>query len=215
MNTSYHTNCSYPPSDPLVMVEKQEVQLAPATSSSLRTKADQTTRHQHIKTTSIGVFVFLLLAIILALIVLIFTLFKVKNPSIKLNNIFINATANSTMSMIADVSVKNPNMVASFRFNNTTTDVYYGGIMVGEAHGPPGQAEARRTLRMNVTVDIETDRLLSAPSLSSDMESGQLNFNSYTRVPGKESNEIRAIKLSHCLSMSKEIRRDQSGSMSL
>lgn len=57
--------------------------------------------------------------------------------------------------------------------------------MVGEAHGPPGQARARKTLRMNVTVDIITGRILMAPNLISDIGSGLFNMDSYTRIPGR------------------------------
>lgn len=90
----------------------------------------------------------------------------------------------SNISMIADVSVENPNQ-ATFRFSNTTSSIYYKGIMVGEAHGPSGQARPRHTMRMNVTVDIITERIIMAPNLSSDIGSGLFSMDTYTRVPGR------------------------------
>ncbi|PIN13679.1 hypothetical protein CDL12_13700 [Handroanthus impetiginosus] len=129
----------------------------------------------------------------IVIVILIFTVFKVKDPIIRMNGVtvqsldLINGTTprpGSNMSIIADVSVKNPNF-ASFKYKNTTTTLFYRGTVIGDAHGPPGSARARRTMRMNVTVDIITDRLLTQPNLSSDINSGLLTISSYTRVGGK------------------------------
>ncbi|KAF5731758.1 hypothetical protein HS088_TW18G00443 [Tripterygium wilfordii] len=134
-----------------------------------------------------------LLTIITLILVLVFTVFRVKDPVIKMNNITVTQLEliNNTiprpgvnMSLIADVSVKNPNY-ASFKFKNTTTTLYYHGLVIGEARGPPGQSKARRTARMNITVDIITDRLLSAPNLTQEISSGLLDLNAYSRLPGR------------------------------
>ncbi|KAK6142778.1 hypothetical protein DH2020_023126 [Rehmannia glutinosa] len=79
---------------------------------------------------------------------------------------------------------KNPNY-ASFRYQNTTTTLYYRGAVIGEARGPPGRAKARRTMRMNVTVDVITDRVLNQPDLGSDINSGLITMSSYTVVGGR------------------------------
>ncbi|PON56770.1 Immunoglobulin-like fold containing protein [Trema orientale] len=127
------------------------------------------------------------------IIILIFTVFRVKDPVIKMNKItvtqldLVNNTTpkpGTNMSLTADVSVKNPN-VASFKYKNTTTTLYYHGMVVGEARGPPGQAKPKRTMRMNITVDIITDRLLSSPNLAADVGSGLLTMSSYSRIPGR------------------------------
>ncbi|CAF2093554.1 unnamed protein product [Brassica napus] len=138
-----------------------------------------------------------LTSIILITIVLslVFTVFRVKDPIIKMNGVTVNGLDSTTgtqiqllgtnISMIVDVSVKNPNS-ASFRYSNTTTDIYYKGTVVGEAHGPPGKARAHRTVRMNMTVDIMIGRFLMDPSLAREVSgSGLLNVWSYTRVGGK------------------------------
>ncbi|GAA0150044.1 hypothetical protein Leryth_004114 [Lithospermum erythrorhizon] len=128
---------------------------------------------------------FLIQAIVV--ITLIFTIFKVKDPIIRMNGVSINKfnLNNSTnMTITADVSVKNPNY-ASFKYANTTTSLFYHGIVVGEARGPPGKAKARRTMRMNVSVDIMTDRILSNPVFSSDLGVGLITMNSFTRVGGR------------------------------
>lgn len=136
----------------------------------------------------------LVILAIVILIILIFTVFRVKNPKIRLNNWTITKLelVNGTIpkpgvniSLIADMSVKNPN-VASFKYGDTVvTGLYHRGDLVGEARGPPGLVRAWRTLRMNLTVDLITDRAMSSPNLSADIESGILVLDSYTRVGGR------------------------------
>ncbi|XP_010523771.1 PREDICTED: uncharacterized protein LOC104802047 [Tarenaya hassleriana] len=132
------------------------------------------------------------LTIVLPL-VLFFTVFQAKDPIIVVNNVTMpslpgtqfpppDITAN--MSMVVDVSVKNPN-AASFKYSNTTTELYYKGLLFGEARGPPGRARARRTVRMNVTLDIYAGRLMSDPGLLEDIGSGLMNVTSYSRVHGR------------------------------
>ncbi|GFP94619.1 hypothetical protein PHJA_001606300 [Phtheirospermum japonicum] len=128
-------------------------------------------------------------------VALIFTVFRVKDPIIQMNGVTVErldlvsgTTATprpgSNMTLNADVSVKNPNF-ASFRYQNTTTAIYYRGAVIGEARGPPGRARARRTMRMNITVDVMTDRVMSQPGLGSDISSGLLTMSSYTVVGGR------------------------------
>lgn len=135
---------------------------------------------------------FLLIEAVVILI-LIFTVFRVKDPIIKLNGVtitkleLINNTIpkpGTNMSLTADVSVKNPN-VASFKYTNTTTTLYYQGKTVGEARGPPGRAKARRTMKMNITVVIITDQLISSPSLRNEVSSGLLTMNSFSKISGR------------------------------
>nr|KJB24640.1 hypothetical protein B456_004G155000 [Gossypium raimondii] len=125
------------------------------------------------------------LAIILAvvIIILIFTVFRVKDPIINMNGVavmrleLINGTIpkpGSNISVIADVS-----------YRNTTTTLYYYGKVVGDARGPPGCAKARRTVRMNITIDIIVDRILACPNLVTDVRSGTLTMVSYSRVGGR------------------------------
>ncbi|XP_057510157.1 uncharacterized protein LOC130792637 [Actinidia eriantha] len=141
-----------------------------------------------------GCILALLLIQIIVVIILIFTVFKVKDPIINLNGVkveridLIKGTTTprpgANMTLTTDVSVKNPN-VASFKYGNTTTTLYYRGTVIGEARGPPGRSRARRTARMNITVDIIMDRLTSHPSLQSDMGNRILPMTSFTRVGGR------------------------------
>ncbi|KAK6935450.1 Late embryogenesis abundant protein, LEA_2 subgroup [Dillenia turbinata] len=134
--------------------------------------------------------VFLLLAAIS--LVLSFTVFIIKEPKIKLNSVSvdhldqINSTLRSgkNLTLTADVSVKNPNVV-SFKFKNTTTIVYYNGTVVGDAGGPAGKVKAKRTLRMNVTADIVPSKMLGVQSFDTDVNRGTLNLSSYTKIDGE------------------------------
>lgn len=58
-------------------------------------------------------------------------------------------------------------------------------MVIGEARGPGGRAKARRTTKMNVTVDVITARFLGDPNLQSDLSSGLIPIASYTRVGGR------------------------------
>ncbi|KAF5946269.1 hypothetical protein HYC85_016497 [Camellia sinensis] len=182
------------------MADKEQVRpLAPA---SIRPRSDDEETALYLKKAHrtkcikcCGCIAALFVILVIVLIILIFTVFKVKDPIIKMNSVKVNKLdlitgtmtprPGSNMSLTADVSVKNPN-VASFKYSNTTTALYYRGTEIGEARGPPGQAKARRTMRMNVTVDIIMDRLTSNPNLQSDLNSsGLLSMKSFTRVGGR------------------------------
>ncbi|KAL2336087.1 hypothetical protein Fmac_010533 [Flemingia macrophylla] len=195
------------------MVEGEQARpLAPSIERQSSDEDDTTHRHQttkrhrkFIKRCACPLAFLLLLAILI--IVMIFTVFRVKDPVIKMNGVTItnlnlvnNATTTTTtpaigvnltlprigvnLTLIADVSVKNSN-AASFRYSNTTTSLYYRGVIVGEARGPPGRAKAWRTIRMNVTVDVITDRVLSSPNFVTDFGSGLFTVSSFSKVPGQ------------------------------
>ncbi|XP_050280426.1 late embryogenesis abundant protein At1g64065 [Quercus robur] len=180
------------------MVEKEQVRpLAPATDCPSSDHNEAALHIQKLKRKRCikccGIISALLLLQAIVVIILIFTVFKVKDPIIKMNGVTITKLEliNNTipkpgvnMSLIADVSVKNPN-VASFRYSNTTTTLFYHGSVVGEARGPAGKAKPRRTMQMNITVDIITDRLISNPNLQSDVGSGLLTMSSYSKIPGR------------------------------
>uniref|UniRef100_A0A7N1A0G0 Late embryogenesis abundant protein LEA-2 subgroup domain-containing protein n=1 Tax=Kalanchoe fedtschenkoi TaxID=63787 RepID=A0A7N1A0G0_KALFE len=90
----------------------------------------------------------------------------------------------TNITLTAHVIVKNPN-IASFRYPNTTTMLYYHGNVVGEARGPPGKARAQRSQRITATVDLITGRVMADPNLLTDVASGTLVVGSFTRVGGR------------------------------
>ncbi|XWS48869.1 hypothetical protein CRYUN_Cryun13aG0113500 [Craigia yunnanensis] len=134
---------------------------------------------------------FLIQAVVV--LVLFFTVFRIQDPKIRMNSVTIqrlellsngSLRTDVNVTLLADVSVKNPN-VATFKFNNSTTLIYYGGMMVGKGIHLQGKAKARRTLRRNVTVEIVTEKILAVPSLMIDITSGALNISTYTRISGR------------------------------
>nr|XP_043626568.1 late embryogenesis abundant protein At1g64065 [Erigeron canadensis] len=181
------------------MMEKEQVRpLAPATARVHSNNDDEETvlkktirRKKYIKWCGCLVVVIILLGV--AVLTLALTIFKIDEPEIKMNGVIvdnvnlINGTIprpGSNISLIADISVKNPNY-ASFRYKNTTTNLYYHDTVVGMARGPPGQSKARRTARMNITIDIIVNRLLENPNLQNDLGTGLLTLSSFTRVGGR------------------------------
>ncbi|KAA8520888.1 hypothetical protein F0562_011561 [Nyssa sinensis] len=151
-------------------------------------------KHRHCKCINCcGCITALMLIQAVVLLVLVFTIFRVKDPVIKMNSLnfqgldLFNQTSlrpAANMTLTAALSVKNPN-VASFKFGNATTTINYGGDIVGEARNPPGLAKARRTLEMNVTVDIMLERMMGVSRVWSDLSWEALNMSSYTRIRGR------------------------------
>ncbi|OVA18918.1 Late embryogenesis abundant protein [Macleaya cordata] len=181
------------------MVEGDQVRpLAPATDRissdedeiALRTKKNLK-RGRCLKCCGCCIALIIILAIVI--VVLAFTVFRPKDPKIRMNGVqilqikLINGTIPDptvNIKIAADLSVKNENF-ASFRYENSTTGIYYHGKLVGEALTPAGHAKARRTERMNVTVEIITQRLLAEPNLRADAASGVVTMNSYTKLGGR------------------------------
>ncbi|XP_047325044.1 uncharacterized protein LOC124928835 [Impatiens glandulifera] len=138
----------------------------------------------------------LLLILSLVLLILFFTLLKLKDPILKLNSIslllyglnntnqFNITTTNFTI--LIDVYVKNPNIEA-FKFGNSTTEIYYGGMTVGGSRNPAGGmiVGAGRTVGMNTTAEVMGWKLMQVPRLGDDLRTGEIKVNGCTRVGGK------------------------------
>lgn len=103
------------------------------------------------------------------------TVYRVRAPVMIMNAISLEdpgTTASpAVLTVVADVSVTNPN-AASLRYGPTETTVFYRGRLVGRAAGPPGTAPARRTVRMNVTVGLAVGSLLAQPGFLRDAVGG-------------------------------------------
>ncbi|CAD6251176.1 unnamed protein product [Miscanthus lutarioriparius] len=138
-----------------------------------------------------------------ALLAVTLTVYRVHEPVMTMNAISLNdpfaaaaaAAASSassttpapllTLTVVVDVSVKNPN-AASLQYGATETSVYYRARQVGEALGPPGTAPARRTVRLNVTVDVAVGALLGDPAFLEDVvAAGAVAVATATRVRGR------------------------------
>ncbi|KAK9927083.1 hypothetical protein M0R45_024285 [Rubus argutus] len=152
--------------------------LAPSTRYSVRSHyleddslPIKPSQAKYVRCCGLAAAMFLILAVMA--IVLGFTVFHVKGPKIKMNGVTIEglASANGTLptniTLLVDVSIKNPN-VASYKYENTTTWVYFNGTEVGEGRIPAGVAKARRTMRMNMTVDIVPAKIVAVPEFTKE-----------------------------------------------
>ncbi|CAL9170721.1 unnamed protein product [Musa hybrid cultivar] len=140
----------------------------------------------------------ILIIIAIVIVVLALTVFKVKEPVMTMNSVTIEKLAVNfgapsssssqlfaiNMTLVADVSVKNPN-AASVRFGASTTAIYYRAREMGVAYGPPGTARAHRTFRINVTVDVMADRILGDANLFDDLAAGSIAVTTATKVGGR------------------------------
>ncbi|XP_038875804.1 uncharacterized protein LOC120068170 [Benincasa hispida] len=135
-----------------------------------------------------GCFAALLIILAVIGIVLGFTVLHIRTPNIKIDSLsFLNSTSSSNSRIIfvvASVSVRNPN-VASFKYSKASTEIYYHGTVIGEGETPPGEVKAKDTLKMNMTVEIEPEKIDDASSLIKDWNLGALNISSYTEIPGR------------------------------
>lgn len=127
-------------------------------------------------------------------LILGFTVFHVKSPIVWFNAIDVQSleldgsgslSTDKNVTLVANVFVKNPNS-ASFKFGNTTTTIYYKCVVVGEGRGgPPGVAKARRSMNMNITVEVILSKILAVPSSISELTKKVLTMDSYTKIDGK------------------------------
>lgn len=126
-------------------------------------------------------------------LVLIFTLFWAKSPVLRLNSIRIeglqeinwkNVTPNTNLTIYAQVSVKNRNL-ATFKYRETSTYLFYERNLVGEAWTPPGSVGAKKTEKVNATIDVMVKNMLDVPKLKDDFIAGFMLMNTYTRINGR------------------------------
>jgi hypothetical protein len=178
-----------------------EVQEAPAATSTAtkRRRSAQYLRNRRRALCCLGCCVASAVAVAIVVLVLALTVFQVKDPVFTMNRVtledvdgdFLGAddptrpvSVNATLN--ADVSIKNPN-AASFRYNRSETDFYYGGETVGVAYAPAGEVGADRTVRMNVTLDALADRISANVNLTDLIFGQEYALTSYTEISGRVS----------------------------
>ncbi|CAN0841183.1 hypothetical protein LINGRAHAP2_LOCUS3138 [Linum grandiflorum] len=124
-------------------------------------------------------------------LILLFTAFRIKDPSVSLSaisgSLFTNLTSTQNSTIFADVKVRNPN-AAAFRFVAGETTIYHGETVVGEAATPPGKVKARGTVHLRVAVEILGEKLLSGAT-----RSRAIRLFCITRIPG----DVKVITKKH------------------
>ncbi|GLJ54168.1 hypothetical protein SUGI_1160810 [Cryptomeria japonica] len=134
------------------------------------------------------------LVVALVCVILAVTVFKVRNPKVIVKSVSLDQfqwnmdllggkfDLNVTLDM--SLSVKNRNR-ASFKYGNSTAQLFYRGINCGEAQIPAGKVGADRTMEMNTTVTILADRVISSPHIVNDILSGFLPLSTSTSISGR------------------------------
>ncbi|XP_021295511.1 uncharacterized protein LOC110425052 [Herrania umbratica] len=127
------------------------------------------------------------------IIILVFalTVMRIKTPSARLRSVTVqslnyNASGvpHFNMRLIMEIAVKNKNF-GHFRFDNTTANVTFGSVMVGDGEIVKSRARARKTKRMNVTVDVSSSAVSDEDGLRTQLSSGTLTLTGVARLRGK------------------------------
>ncbi|EYU40055.1 hypothetical protein ABFS82_05G107100 [Erythranthe guttata] len=156
----------------------------------------------------VAVFVLFQAAVIM---VLALTVLKIKSPKIRFNAIAVESftsnngnnagpTPSINMRLLTQLTIKNTNF-GQFKYDNATLAILYNGVPLGEAVIPRGRVKARKTLKFNVSFDLNSDRLNgNNTNLGNDINSGVLRLSSQARVNGK----VHLMKI---------IKKNKSGNM--
>ncbi|KAI3792362.1 hypothetical protein L2E82_06239 [Cichorium intybus] len=191
------------PNPKLMADDDQEKPLSPAPEirrlptaidEALSTKSNKQRPGFRKCTICCGIATAVVLIIAVVLLVLGLTIFRVKNPEINMNSAAIigldrvNAadllTGKANLTVVADVSVKNTN-VAPFKFKRSNASLLYHETVVGVADVPGGVAKARRTMRLNLTFEVTVAEIAGNQQFGSDLASGILPVESYTKINGR------------------------------
>lgn len=143
-------------------------------------------------------FVGSLVVVLIPVVTLALMVFRSKDPNIILNSTTLKSMGYSidlvtlkprlmNATVLSQMSIKNPNKGASFKFGDSTALIKYSGLTLGQAAIPAGEIEADKTAHMNVTVTIFIGDLMmnSNSALLAGGMSGNITLTSSARVPGR------------------------------
>ncbi|KAL6290367.1 hypothetical protein ACE6H2_007877 [Prunus campanulata] len=136
-----------------------------------------------------GIVIALVLLQIVVLGVLCLTVFRFKDPDIKLAAISVeNFTVLGTstainMTLRAEIKVKNQNW-GKLKYDESLLGLSHEGVTVGQGTIPKGSIKMRHSKQVSVSVEANFD---GRSSSSSDISSGVLNLKSYAKLSGKVS----------------------------
>uniref|UniRef100_A0A2C9WCJ4 Late embryogenesis abundant protein LEA-2 subgroup domain-containing protein n=1 Tax=Manihot esculenta TaxID=3983 RepID=A0A2C9WCJ4_MANES len=106
---------------------------------------------------------------------------SVKNLVYTNNNVSFSSL---NMTLEAELSIRNTNF-GSFKFENATASVLYGGQTVGKGIIGEGLLKARDKENIKVKVDVRSYRFSDTEKLSRDIDSGILKLQSLAKFSGK------------------------------
>ncbi|XP_068309378.1 late embryogenesis abundant protein At1g64065-like [Pyrus communis] len=120
------------------------------------------------------------------------TVMKIKTPNVRLRSVTVQSLDYSSgsnspffnMTLIAEVSVRNKNF-GHFKFDPTKANVTFGGVIVGQGDIIKARAKARKTKRMNVTIEVNSDGISDGAKLGTEVSSGNVTLSTLATVRGK------------------------------
>uniref|UniRef100_A0A5B6ZV42 Late embryogenesis abundant protein LEA-2 subgroup domain-containing protein n=1 Tax=Davidia involucrata TaxID=16924 RepID=A0A5B6ZV42_DAVIN len=132
-------------------------------------------------------------AVFQTIIILVFALIvmRIKTPDVKIRSVTVQnlnvGTASYNMTLIAEVTVRNKNF-GDYKYDNSTMSINYGtaaDVIIGDGLIPKGNAKAKKTRRVNVTMEVSSNGVSDPSQVTSDINSGILMFNSHATLRGK------------------------------
>jgi hypothetical protein len=157
----------------------------------------------------------ILVVALIIVVALALTVFKIKKPRISFNATRLESLSYAVhrshrtmmklrlnVTLVSEMSIKNPNKAASFQFSDSTVIISYRGSTAGHAAIPAGKIEADKTAHMNITATVFIDDLMSNSNLIADGISGNLTVSASTTIAGRfillQILKKRAIIYSSC-----------------
>ncbi|KAI3736280.1 hypothetical protein L6452_15819 [Arctium lappa] len=150
-------------------------------------------KSRRVLTICCGVVALLLFIFLIVFIILLFTVFKPKNPKVtthptSLENvefqIYPNVSINATI--VLNVTINNRNY-GSFEFCSSTAYVDYRGTLIAEIPIEQAKIPAHGNFTITAYANVTTEKMVMNPDFYNDMGSGHLNFTSTATLKGKVS----------------------------
>ncbi|XP_004308331.1 PREDICTED: uncharacterized protein LOC101303168 [Fragaria vesca subsp. vesca] len=141
---------------------------------------------RRIKYCGIAIAVVLLQIVVLG--VLCLTLFRFKDPNIKLDSTIVenlnvglvSTPSTINMSLSQEILIKNQNW-GGFKYDESAVVISYGGVTVGQGTISKGSIKLRKSKMVSVVVEVKVEEV------GNDISSGVLGLKSYTKISGKVS----------------------------
>ncbi|KAL3682066.1 hypothetical protein R1sor_000088 [Riccia sorocarpa] len=141
-----------------------------------------------------GVTTALLVVVIILILILSFTVFKAKNPRITVTGMALQSfsanvdpslkSVHLDVSLHLNVSVRNPN-IASFKYENSSTYLFYRGKEAGSAAIPAGEVKAKQTVKFSTFLQIQALQLMIDANLTNDLAANVIPVSTYSSIQGR------------------------------
>ncbi|KAL0318069.1 UNVERIFIED_CONTAM: hypothetical protein Sangu_2221200 [Sesamum angustifolium] len=127
---------------------------------------------------------------ILIIPVFVIVFLRARTPKVRFGSLTVealtlssNASTQPSLSMRLNtqLTIKNKNF-GGFKFSESAISIVYRGNVVGSGVIPGSGVGARSTKKLNVTVDVESNK---DPFLSRDLNSGRVTVSSHARLEGR------------------------------